>query len=95
MDKTYYIVRGDSSGVFAGHIIQRNEREVEMSDVRCLWYWDGANSLLQLAKDGTAKPSRCKFTIEVENLTLLDAIEILPCTAKAAESIRGVKIWKI
>ena len=44
MDNTYYIVRCDRSGVFAGNIVERNGQEVTMSDARCLWYWDGAAS---------------------------------------------------
>ena len=41
-----YIVRGDRSGVFFGEIKERNGREVTMTNVRRLWYWDGAASIL-------------------------------------------------
>lgn len=94
MDNTYYIVRCDRSGVFAGNIVERNGQEVTMSDARCLWYWYGAASLMQLAKDGTSKPRECKFTVSVESLVVLDAIEILPCTETAEKSIRSVKEWR-
>lgn len=94
MDNTYYIVRCDRSGVFAGNIVERNGQEVTMSDARCLWYWDGAASLMQLAKDGTSDPRNCKFTVSVDSLTVLDAIEILPCTKTAEKSIRSVKEWR-
>lgn len=94
MDNTYYIVRCDRSGVFAGNIVERNGQEVTMSDARCLWYWDGAASLMQLAKDGTSVPRNCKFTVSVDSLTVLDAIEILPCTKTAEKSIRSVKEWR-
>ena len=91
----YYIVRGDRSGVFAGNIKERNGREVTMSDVRRLWYWEGACSISQLALDGTTKPRECKFTVALDEITLLDAIEIIPCTDKAEKSIRSVAEWKI
>ena len=94
MDNTYYIVRCDRAGVFAGNIVERNGQEVTMSDARCLWYWDGAASLMQLAKDGTSTPRKCKFTVSVDSLTVLDAIEILPCTKTAEKSIRSVKEWR-
>lgn len=94
MDKTYYIVRCDRSGVFAGNIVERNGQEVTMSGARCLWYWDGAASLMQLAKEGTSKPLSCNFTVSVDSLTVLDAIEILPCTEAAENSIRGVSEWR-
>jgi hypothetical protein len=93
MDK-YYIVRGDRSGVFAGNIKERNGQEVTMANVRRLWYWEGACSISQLALDGTANPTDCKFTVTVDEITILDAIEITPCTNKAKKSIRGVAEWK-
>lgn len=90
----YYIVRGDRSGVFAGNIKERNGREVVMTNVRRLWYWEGACSISQLALEGTACPRNCKFTVTLDEITLLDAIEIIPCTDKAEVSIRGVAEWK-
>ena len=89
-----YIVRCDRSGVFYGEIELRNGQEVTMRNARCLWYWDGAASLLQLAKEGTTEPRNCKFTVYVDELTVVDAIEILPCTDKAADSIEGVSEWR-
>lgn len=89
-----YIVRCDRSGVFYGEIESRNGQEVTMRNARCLWYWDGAASLLQLAKEGTTEPRNCKFTVYVDELTVVDAIEILPCTDKAADSIEGVSEWR-
>ena len=89
-----YIVRCDRSGVFYGEIELRNGQEVTMRNARCLWYWDGAASLLQLAKEGTTAPINCKFTVYVDELTVVDAIEILPCTDKAADSIEGVSEWR-
>ena len=89
-----YIVRCDRSGVFYGEIESRNGQEVTMRNARCLWYWDGAATLLQLAKDGTSEPRNCTFTVYVDELTLVDAIEILPCTDKAITSIEGVSEWR-
>ena len=89
-----YIVRCDRSGVFYGEIESRNGQEVTMRNARCLWYWDGAASLLQLAKEGTSEPRNCKFTVYVDELTVVDAIEILPCTDKAITSIEGVSEWR-
>lgn len=91
----YYIIRGDRSGVFFGEIAERNGREVTIRNARRLWYWDGAASLSQLAVDGTKKPQNCKFTVTVSSIVILDAIEILPCTVQAEESIKSVAVWKI
>ena len=89
------IIRGDRSGVEFGTLVAQNGQEVTLKNARRLWYWEGAASLSQLAKDGTAKPSECKFTVTVSSITILDAIEIIPCTDKAINSIEGVKEWKI
>lgn len=94
MDNRYYIVRGDHSGVFFGRIKERNGQEVKMADVCNIWYWDGAATLLQLATEGTKAPDNCKFTMTVNELEVLDAIELIPCTDAAEKSIKGVREWK-
>lgn len=90
----YYIVRGDRSGVFFGRINYQDGKEVQMNDARCIWYWDGAASIMELAISGTKKPNNCKFTVRVEELTIIDAIEIIPCSEEATAIIKAVKEWK-
>lgn len=94
MDNKYYIVRADRAGVFFGKIKERNHKEVTMTDVRKIWYWDGACSVEQLAIDGTSKPNDCKLTVVVPVMIIADPIQIIPCTDKAVESLSGVKIWQ-
>ena len=89
------IIRGDRSGVEYGTLVAQEGQEVTLKNARRIWYWDGAASLSQLAKDGTSKPNSCKFTVFVDSITILDAIEIIPCTDKAIKSIEEVKIWKL
>ena len=93
--RPYVIVRGDRSGVFAGILADRAGQEVTLHNCRRLWYWDGAASISQLAVDGTKKPDNCKFTVPVESITILDAIEIIPCTDAAKVSIKAVREWKM
>lgn len=88
------IVRTQSAGVFAGELVSRNGQEVVLKNARRLWYWSGAASLSQLAVDGTSNPSGCKFPIAVPEITLLQAIEILPLSDKARTSIDSVPVWK-
>lgn len=94
MNEQYYIVRGDRSGVFFGHIKERHGQEVTMTDVRRIWYWEGAASISQLATDGVSKPEACKFTVTVDEIVILDAIELIPCTDKAKDIILEVPTWK-
>ncbi len=88
------LVRGDSSGVFFGTVREIDGQTVIMENVRRIWYWEGANSISELATNGTAKPNDCKFTVAVPNVCILDAIEINVCTEKAIKSIESVKKWK-
>ena len=93
MDK-YYIIRGDSSGVFFGNIKERNGQEITITNCRRIWYWEGAASISQLALEGVKNPENCKFTVTVPELTILDAIEIIPCSEKSVKIIKGVKEWR-
>lgn len=95
MEKQKYIIRGDRSGVFYGEIARRDGREVEIRNCRRLWFWSGAASLSQLAAEGVKNPDNCNFTVTVDELTILDAIELIPCTEAACASIDGVKVWRV
>ncbi|MBR1737039.1 MAG: hypothetical protein IJ736_08495 [Firmicutes bacterium] len=88
------IVRGRDSGVFYGTLESRKGSEVKLSCCRRIWYWSGAATISQLAVDGTAKPELCNFTLYVPEIEILDAIEVIPCTNKAIQSIEGVAIWQ-
>ena len=93
-EEKYVIVRTFSAGVFAGTLVSRKGKEVQLSDARRLWYWAGAASLSQLAVDGTSKPTQCKFPVAVPEITLTEAIEILIVTPKAKASIGRVPVWQ-
>ena len=94
MKQEHCIIRGDRSGVFFGKIGRREGREVEIQECRRLWYWAGAASLSQLALEGVKRPGDCKFTVTVPSLTILDCIEMIPCSEEAASNIKDVATWK-
>lgn len=89
------IFRGTNSGVFYGTLVKHKGQEVTIKNCRRIWYWDGANSVSQIAVDGVEFPENCKFTVAVESITILDCIEIIPCTNKAINCIESVPVWKI
>ena len=90
----YVIVRTYSAGVFAGTLVARDGREVELKDARRLWYWSGAASLSELAMRGVKRPADCKFPEAVKTVFLLEAVEILPVEPAARKSIEKVTPWK-
>jgi hypothetical protein len=91
----HVIVRGDRSGVFAGTLVSQEFQRVILKDCRRLWYWSGAASISQLATEGVKNPRSCKFTVAVDEIAILDAIEIIPTTAVAETNIKAVPVWKM
>ena len=89
-----YVVRCDHAGVFYGEIEKIDGNQVVMTNVRKLWYWDGACAVEQLAMDGVARPGNCKFTVVVPSMIVLDPVQVIPCTDKAAASIEAVEEWR-
>lgn len=101
VDKNMVIVRCKSAGVFFGAIknpaaLQDHLEQgvIALTNARRLWYWSGAASLSQLAVDGTSKPKECKFPVAVPEITLLEVIEVIPCTVVAINSLNSVSVWK-
>ena len=90
----YVVIRTHSAGVHAGYLKSRKKDEVELVNTRRIWYWDGAATLSQLARDGVTKPNKCRFSVVLNKIVLLGAIEVIPVTEKARVSIRDVAEWK-
>lgn len=88
------IVRADKSGVFFGTLSAKNGSEVQLTKVRKLFYWSGANAIEQIALEGVKNPENCKFTVECGEITINNYLQIIPCTEKAIENINSVHIWK-
>ena len=95
MKGKYVIVRGNRSGVFAGELVSQEGQKVVLNNVRRLWRWYGATECLQIAAEGVKRPKDCRFTMEHNSITLLDAIEVIPTTAEAEANIKAVPVWKM
>lgn len=93
-ENQFYVVRTTNAGVFFGKIKEASHDEVTMTEVRKIWHWDGACAVEQLAMDGTKRPNDCKFTVTVPEMTIMDPIQIIPCTEKATTSLAGVAVWQ-
>lgn len=92
------IIRASRAGVFFGTLKDKTNTpagvEAKLENCRRIWYWDGAASLSQLAVEGTKNPGNCKFTVTVPSISVMQVIEIIPCTEEAVKSIESVKVWK-
>ena len=92
------IIRADRAGVFFGTVSEVNDtpagREVVLKDTRRLWFWSGAASLSQLATEGVKNPGDCKFTVIVPEMSVMQVIEIIPCSEEAISNIEAVRVWR-
>ena len=91
-----FILRSPEAGVFYGEMPNEidSTRIVKMTNVRQIWYWEGAATLMQLAKEGTTKPEQCKFTVYVDEIVICNVSEIIPCTEEAMAIIDSVEPWR-
>lgn len=93
------IIRSDRAGVFFGTLTEAepcgDKYTVQLTQCRRLWYWSGAASLSQMAAEGVKNPNQCKFSMTVDSITIMGAIEILPCTENAIANLTAVPTWRI
>lgn len=85
------IVRTYSAGVWFGEIAEKSGKEVIVKKARRLWRWQTKESisLSAVAKTGV-NADGCKFAPAVDSVWL-EAIEIIPCTSEAIQSIEAVE----
>lgn len=90
------IIRTNRAGVFFATLTEFDptNRIATITDCRRLWYWSGAASLSQLANEGVKIPAKCKFTVVVPQMQVMEVIEIIPCSNEAIANIENVKVWK-
>ena len=88
-----YLIRTYSAGVHIGTLKSRTGKEVVLTGARRLWQWKGACSLSQVAVDGVDL-SGSRISVIVTEITLTEAIEVIPMSVKAATQIMGAESWK-
>ena len=90
------IIRTYASGVHFGEVVSRSGREVVLKNSRRLWRWDVKThgvSLSEVAIHGTTD-ERSKVCETLPEITLLDALEIIPCTTTAIKVVEGMGVYK-
>ena len=85
------LVRTYSAGVHYGTLASVDGTHVRLVNARRVWRWRGANTLHELSLYGLepGKKGYSRVSEPVPLIDLLEAIEILPCTAGACAAIEN------
>ena len=92
----FHIIRADKAGVFMGKIESIENGTAVCNSLRRLYQWQGALDVTQIAIKGVAKPSQCKFSVQMgenDKSTIFNVIEVHACTEDAVKSINSVAVW--
>ena len=84
--KQYLIVRTFSAGVHVGVLKKRAGTDVTLTDARRVWRWSGANTLNEMSVKGVSE-EYSRISEPVPEITLTQAIELLPCSPEAAANL--------
>lgn len=76
-----------------GILEDRIGAEVELSEVRNIWRWRGANNFTELSAKGVVG-NYTRVTAPVDSVIFIDICEIAPCTEEAIKRIKGCKPWQ-
>lgn len=90
----YVIVRCRDAGVHAGELVSASGRGCSLKGARRLWYWKPANGaafLSGVAVEGLDQASKVGVPVDTD---LTENCEILLCSDKSAESIRGATSYE-
>ena len=89
----YVLVRCDRSGVHFGVLRRTNGRGfVSLTDARRIWQWKGAFTISRIANAGLDL-SGSKLSERLAEQDLNDAIEVIPCSDRAAKQLSEAPEW--
>lgn len=95
----YVCIRTYSAGVHFGYLksctpSKDGYYEVELVHSRRLWSWSGANTLSDLAENGSKSPKDCKFTLPVSRIKLM-AIEVIYVSENGKNKLDSIPVWEL
>ena len=84
----FVLVRTVNAGVHCGYLKEVSQvgQSVMLTDARRVWRWSGANTLHELSLRG-ADMEYTRISEPVEEICILDAIELIPCTESARNNL--------
>ena len=83
------IIRTYSAGVWFGQLVEKSGNEVILKDARRMWYWKAAQSISLSAVATYGVDTGVSKIVEAIPSVWLEAIEIIPCSPVAIDSIEG------
>lgn len=87
------IIRTYASGVHFGTVLAHSGRQVELSNSRRLWrFWAASGISLSAVSQNGIKPEKSKICDVIPQMTILDALEIIPASDAATTSIEGAAV---
>lgn len=97
-DTGYYLVLEEGHFRYVGYLESENKKRKTcvLRNAMRIWYWVGADSLSQLATEGTTEPERCCFSCEIDKVEVGRIYEMYPVTEKAKQSfdlVQRSKWW--
>ena len=75
---TFVVVRTNSAGVHVGELKSHDGTVVTLKEAHRVWRWRGANTLHELSLRGASKEDYTRISEAVQEITLTEAIEIIP-----------------
>ena len=88
----FCVVRTCSAGVFSGTLLEREGTRVVLRDARKIWQWTSNNcdekvyTVQEFSQLGAGNRSRLSRSVPLQELT--EAIEIIPCSERAADDLQ-------
>ena len=76
------LIRTINAGVHYGTLVEKDGKEVLLSNAKRIWSWSGALSLSEIAMKGL-DIDKSKISVPVDNIILTEAIEIIPINKKS------------
>jgi len=84
------LVRTYSAGVHVGELVSHEGTVVKLKNAVRIYRWRGANTLSEVAKNGVVTNEYTRISERVDEITLTQAIELIPVSVKAAQSLEPV-----
>ena len=83
------VVRTYSAGVHCGTLLRQKGQDVALTNARRIWSWSGALSLHEVASRGI---SGGKVSVQVSDILLTQAIELISATPEAMAKIASFEV---